>query len=190
MRERTHERPLFRNARQIRQMLADVQTGSACADGLEVATILHRCVRLHVEALLLRQTTAEEDVDHRFGPWRLRGCGHRLQRTEMIHPEAQQADRARLNHVTAADGMNWMRKRHAPRNTPGFLPAFPSTLLSIPGTQLDLVVGSEGFRALLPQNLGYDQDAILNDHPEIGFIALFECQSLRDGRFGRIHAVL
>jgi hypothetical protein len=31
----------------------------------------------------------------------------------MIHPQAQQADRTRLNDFTAGKGMRWMRQGHA-----------------------------------------------------------------------------
>ena len=112
--ERTHERPLFGYAREIRQMLADVGAGGAGADGFELTAVLHRRVRLHVEALMLCQSAGEEDVDHRLCAGRLRRSRHGLQSAEMIHAESQQSDRARLNHFTAAVGMSWMRQGHAP----------------------------------------------------------------------------
>ena len=110
MSKRTNQRPLFRDAREIGEVLADVQPGSARADGLELATDFHGSVRLHVEALMLRESAGKEDVNHRLCPCRLRGRRHSLEGAEMIHAESQQSHRARLNHFTAGNGMRWMRQ--------------------------------------------------------------------------------
>ena len=86
-------------------MLADVQAGSARADGFKITPIFHRRIRLHIKALLLRQSATEEDVNHRFRPRGLRRRSHGLKSAEMIHAQSEQTYGTGLDHVATGNGV-------------------------------------------------------------------------------------
>ena len=67
-------------------MLTDVRAGRARADRFELTANLHGRVRLQIEALMLRESAGEEDVDHRLRAWLSHiWCRERLKRRQMIH---------------------------------------------------------------------------------------------------------
>ena len=67
VRERADQRPQVATLGQERKMFADLDSGRVRRDRAKLASNLGRRIRLQVEALELRQTTREEDVDDRAG---------------------------------------------------------------------------------------------------------------------------
>ena len=72
VRQRTHQRPEVAPLGQARQMLADIDSGRPRGDRPELAADALRRIRLEVEALQLRQSTGEENIDDRPGLRRAR----------------------------------------------------------------------------------------------------------------------
>ena len=52
--------------REQRQVFADVQAGCLGGNGAKFTSYILRCIGLHVETLVLREATREEDEDARF----------------------------------------------------------------------------------------------------------------------------
>src|SRR5262245_13855796 len=84
------------------QMLRDAQSGRFRRDGAEFAANCVRCVRLRVEALVLRQPAGEEDVDHALGG-RLPFSAQQIQ---FADAKTEQPDSSGLNRVASGD--SWM----------------------------------------------------------------------------------
>ncbi len=104
VRERTHQRPQVTALSELRQMLANVEARRFRRDGMELTANIVGSQRLRIEAIVLRQSTREKDVNHRprrSGSHRcsrgLAQCGH------MIRPEAQQAHAPHLESRAARD---------------------------------------------------------------------------------------
>ena len=97
MSQRPAERPLFTALGQHWQVLANMNAGCFCGDGVELPTHLLGGVWLHVEAVVLPQPTGEENVDERLGAPGLGRVCHCPQRGEMIPPQSKQPDRPGLD---------------------------------------------------------------------------------------------
>ncbi len=65
MRKRPEKTPLPAAFRQARQVFADAQVGGLGRDRSELTPSIIRSQRLHIEALMLRESSAQKDVDHR-----------------------------------------------------------------------------------------------------------------------------
>ena len=98
--------------------------GVAVRDRAELAADAVGSVRLGVEALVLRQSAGEEDVDHRARP-RAGGSGllDRVspnERLEVLHPQPEQADRTGLQGDPAREagmaGDGWSKRRGCRRH--------------------------------------------------------------------------
>ncbi len=86
---------LSRSLRQHRQMLANPHAGGARRDRLKLAANRVRRVRLHVEAVEMREATRQEDEDDRACSRRI-GVRQPLQRGKLGHTQAEQPQGARL----------------------------------------------------------------------------------------------
>ena len=93
---------------QLRQMLRYFDAGRAGGDRSECAADAFGRLGLEVEAFVLREPAREEDINHRASAPRggvvaslYRGRG--TQRRQMVHPQAQKADRARLDGGATRD---------------------------------------------------------------------------------------
>ena len=105
MRERTDQRPFSRQLRELRKVLANLDARYGGADRTKFTTHLHRGVRLHVEAFVLRQSAGEKDINDRLRPPGLTtgpfGGSERLESGDVIHAEAEESNRSSLNGGTA-----------------------------------------------------------------------------------------
>src|SRR5439155_27357135 len=91
--------------------LANLQTRQLAGDRLELAAVIGRRVRLHVEHVRVRRPTAQPDADHVLGPRRraLRARGLRLQHVQERHAAQRHAADAQeiatmVAEETVADG--------------------------------------------------------------------------------------
>ncbi len=109
MGERPHERPQVAPLSQHRQMLADVDAGRVCGDGMELALVLGGPVRLHIERVVLRWSSSQEEVDHGFRRRQRITLAGRFglipPRLDLERRQSHQAERSRLNRVPSRDGI-------------------------------------------------------------------------------------
>src|SRR5262249_10552737 len=99
---------------QSRQMLADLDTGSARCDGLKLAPIFRRSVGLQGEAILLGEAAGQENVNGGAGLGGRCLGSERAQSGQMIHSQPEETDSASLEHHSprkprmSEDRARWM----------------------------------------------------------------------------------
>lgn len=96
-------------------MFADLHSGNGGGDGLEFAADFGGCIGFGVEAVVLPESSGEEDIDAGFEGLcgsGVTGGGHGFEAGEVIHAESKEANAASL-HSGAAGNSRVTQRRAA-----------------------------------------------------------------------------